>query len=137
MSENNANHNSLPAEYVNQVNNSQGQQSAVDTQKLESAATYTKVIYALYLASLLLGITLFVGVVIAYVKRDDMTGTIYRSHIDSLIKIFWMSLIWTIIGSLTTFFFIGFVILFALATWFLVKTITGLIKCIDGKPLNP
>ncbi len=128
--------NPLPNEYVNSVNNQVIPQSA-DTQKIESAATYTKIIYALYLASLVLGVSLIVGVIIAYVKRDDMTGTIYRSHIDSLIKIFWVSLVVAIIGYLTAFVLIGFVILFGLAIWFLIKTVTGLIKCIDGKPLNP
>lgn len=130
MSENT--NNPLPNEHVNLGNPLT--QHSVDTQKLASAATYTKIIYVLYLASLLIGVSLIVGVIIAYVKRDDMTGTIYRSHIDSLIKIFWISLVVAIISCLT-FFPIVFAILFGLAVWFLIKTVTGLIKCIDGKPL--
>ena len=45
------------------------------------------IIYGLYALSLVTaGCAALIGVILAYVKRDDMRGTIYENHITYLIK---------------------------------------------------
>ena len=54
---------------------------------------YTMIIYILYIAAILVGITSIVGVIMAYIKRADFAGTEYADHITYLIRTFWISLI--------------------------------------------
>ena len=42
------------------------------------------VCYVLFLLAAVNGLTAFIGVIIAYVKRNDATGTIWRSHFDNM-----------------------------------------------------
>jgi uncharacterized membrane protein len=45
--------------------------------------------YGLMLVACANGFTGLVGVVLAYVKRDDARGTIYESHFSNIITVFW------------------------------------------------
>ena len=51
---------------------------------------YTLIIYVLQLVSLITGITAIIGVVMNYLKRDEVRGTILESHFEWQIKTFWM-----------------------------------------------
>jgi len=46
--------------------------------------------YVLFLLGFVNGLTTLVGVVIAYVKRRDAAGTVWQSHFDNLILVFWV-----------------------------------------------
>ena len=46
----------------------------------------------------LVGIAGIVGVIIAYVKRDDARGTWIESHLTWLIRTFWWSFLWDLIA---------------------------------------
>jgi uncharacterized membrane protein len=50
--------------------------------------TWAIAVWVLYLASYLTGITAIVGVIIAYVKRQDAAGTPYASHMTYAIRTF-------------------------------------------------
>jgi uncharacterized membrane protein len=57
--------------------------------------TWAIIIWCLFLAAVIpvLGLlSVIVGVIIAYVKREDLAGTPYESHITSAIRTFWISL---------------------------------------------
>ena len=97
---------------------------------------YTMIIYILYLASILIGVTAIVGVIMAYVKRADFAGTEYEDHITYLIRTFWISVIGSLIGFVLTFILIGFFILLAVGIWFIYRSIAGFIKFNDNKPIN-
>ena len=45
------------------------------TEREQSAKTLTAVIYALYAASFLVGLSAIVAIIINYVKSDDVRGT--------------------------------------------------------------
>ena len=49
--------------------------------------------YGLCLAAVMNGFTAVVGLVLAYVKRSDARGTVYESHFENLITLFWVSLV--------------------------------------------
>lgn len=105
-----------------------------DRSDLESARTVSIIVYGLYLAALINGLTAIVGVILAYVKRDDVRGTIYESHLDNAIEVFWVSLILSILAVLTIWFGVGIVIFIGLFVWFVYRTVKGLVRAIDARP---
>lgn len=109
--------------------------SAPDAAKLASLKQLTMIIYVLYAASLFVGITGIVAIVMNYVKRDDAAGTIYESHFTWQIRTFWWGLLWAVIGFVTMFILVGFVILFANAVWCIYRLVKGFLSWNDGKPM--
>lgn len=103
----------------------------------DNLRTSAIVVYALYIASLVVGITLIVGVVMAYVKRNEMNGTLYYNHMQYLIKTFWYSLIGFIIGWATMILAVGGIVLVVVSVWFIYRVVAGFIKLYDGKPVSP
>src|SRR4029079_11229977 len=90
-------------------------------------------VYALYAASIVVGITLIGGLVVAYIKRDDAAGTWLESHYRWQIRTFWWSLAWGAIGAVTSLILVGFVVLFAAAVWFIYRIAKGWLALRAGK----
>ena len=76
-----------------------------------------------------------VGVIIAYIKRPETQGTMWESHITYAIRTFWLGLAGVVIGLILTFILIGILVLWAVAIWFLVRAIVGLVQALNGKPI--
>ena len=95
----------------------------------------TQVIYGLYAASLVVGVTMFVAIVLNYIKRDDVVNTLYESHFRWQIRTFWFSILWCVVGLLTFAFIIGFVIWGAAYIWFIYRVAKGWVRLNDGKPM--
>ena len=55
----------------------------------------------LFLIACVNGVTAIIGVIIAYVKRRDAVGTIWDSHFNNLILVFWVMVGAAILGFLT------------------------------------
>ncbi|MEW8626727.1 MAG: hypothetical protein AB2551_13310 [Candidatus Thiodiazotropha sp.] len=106
-------------------------------QNLEREVTLTVGVYALQAASFLFVITLLVGVIINYVKRDDVKGTWLESHFRWQIRTFWFVLLWSVIGFITTVILIGYVILFVNAVWLIYRIAKGWLSLHDEKRLYP
>ncbi len=105
----------------------------------EIAATPSKtiaiVVYALQAASFFLGITLIIGVIINYVKNDDVKGTWLESHFRWQIRTFWFSLLWAVVGFITVFIGIGYLILIANAAWLIYRIVKGWLRLNDGQKM--
>ena len=97
---------------------------------------YVFIAYVTYAVGLLILFTPVVGVIMAYVKRDEAQGSIYASHVDYLIKTFWVSLAGTVLGTFTTLILIGWLILLVTAIWFIYRVVIGLIKLNEDKPVS-
>ncbi len=98
--------------------------------------TWATIVWVLYIASYFTAAaTGIVGVIIAYVKRGDLAGTPFESHMTSAIRTFWISLIVGIIGIVLAFVGIGLIILVLLAVWQLFRAIRGLVRALDGAPI--
>ncbi|MCC7326613.1 MAG: hypothetical protein IT521_07395 [Burkholderiales bacterium] len=68
----------------------------------------------------LTGVLGIIGVIVCYVKKDDAAGTWVASHFTWLIRTFWWSLLWAILGWVV-FFTLGLILIgipIALAIWF-------------------
>lgn len=107
---------------------------AID-ERTRSAKNVTTIIYALYAASFLVGITSIVAIVMNYVKRDDMRGTLFESHFRWQIRTFWFGLLWGVIGLLSMFIMVGFFVLFANAVWIIYRIVKGWLNLNDNKPM--
>ena len=84
-----------------------------------------KVVYILYLVSLVVGLTSIVGVIMAYVNRADAPDWV-RTHYRFQIRTFWIGLLYGALSLLTALIVIG--IFFGLFTfvWWIVRCAKGL-----------
>ena len=88
--------------------------------------TSAKIIYVLYLVSPILGgVTALIGVVMAYVNVGDAPEPL-RSHYRFQIRTFWISILYSIIGSILAIVGIGFAILLFVLIWAIVRCVKGL-----------
>ena len=104
-------------------------------QQVQANKNITQVIYGLYAASLIVGITYIVAIILNYVKRDDVKGTYLESHFNWQIQTFWYSLLGWIIGYVTIFVLIGFVILGITLVWFIYRIAKGWLRLNEGQPV--
>ena len=96
--------------------------------------TWVIIIYGLYLGALVCGgLSGIAGVIMAYIKRDELRGTIWESHIENAIRTFWVWLILFIVGIPLCMIFVGIFVILGAFIYFLYRTIKGLIAAIDGK----
>jgi uncharacterized membrane protein len=108
----------------------------ITTDRQTEPRTWAIVVWGLYIASYFtFAITMIVGLIIAYVKRDELADTPFASHMTSAIRTFWISLIVGIVGVLLSIIGIGIVVLIALAVWQLFRIIRGMIRAIDNQPI--
>lgn len=84
------------------------------------------IVYGLQAASLLTGsLTLFAGVIINYVRMEDVQGSWIESHFRWQTRTFWYTLLWLLIGSVTTLILIGWAILLAGSLWLIYRIVKG------------
>jgi uncharacterized membrane protein len=104
---------------------------------LEPGPTNALVIYILYLASLVIGVTGIVGVVLAYINRGKAGGFV-ESHYTFLIRTFWIGILYALISVVLIIVVIGFPLMFAVAVWFIARCILGIQALQRGEPVkNP
>lgn len=82
-------------------------------------------IYILYLAGLLIPVVPIIGVVLAYVYRNDMTDWL-ESHNVFQIRTFWIALLFGLVSMMLTFVFIGWILYVAVVIWLIVRCVKGL-----------
>jgi hypothetical protein len=70
--------------------------------KMNENITLTHVIYGLYGASLVMGFTAIVAIVLNYIKREDVAGTFLESHFRWQIRTFWFGLCGIVVGVITS-----------------------------------
>jgi uncharacterized membrane protein len=102
---------------------------------LEPGPTNALVIYILYLAGLVIGVTGLVGIVLAYINRGKAGGFV-ESHYTFLIRTFWIGLLYALISAVLMMVAIGFVLMFAVAVWFIARCILGLQALQRGEPVK-
>ena len=101
----------------------------------KSAKTLTTIIYALYAASFLVGVTAIVGIVMNYVKKEDVAGTFLESHFRWQIRTFWFGLLWGVLGAITMLILVGWVVLTANGIWIIYRIVKGWLRLNENKPM--
>lgn len=106
-------------------------------QPIVSNTQVALIVYILYLASYVVGITVVVGVVVAYVQIGT-ADPMLRTHYQWQIRTFWIGLLYFVIGVVLCFVLIGILVLLFWFIWTLVRTIKGLIALNENRPIaNP
>jgi uncharacterized membrane protein len=107
-------------------------------EQLASLRQITLVVYVLQALSFFFGLTAIVGVVINYVKKEDVVGTLYQSHFDWQIRTFWWGLLWGLLGFILIFALgLGLVVLFVAWVWAIYRVVKGWLKWNDRQPVFP
>lgn len=94
-----------------------------------------KVIYILYLVSLLVGVTALIGLVMAYINRGQATGTWAETHYTYQIRTFWIGLLYLFVSILLMFVLIGFLLILAVLVWWIARSVKGLQWASAGEPV--
>jgi uncharacterized membrane protein len=112
---------------------------STDAARLQSLRTTTLVTYALYAIGIFVGVTAIVGLIVAYLKRGEASGTMFESHLTWLIRTFWLGLIAGIIGAVTNpLLGLGMLILFAAGIWSIWRIVKGFLAFNDNRAIaNP
>ncbi|QIT54548.1 DUF4870 domain-containing protein [Aquisalimonas sp. 2447] len=97
--------------------------------------TWVIVVYVLYLVGYFTAITALVGVIMAYVKRQEATP-VEQSHLQFQIRTFWIGLLMIVGGSILTAIVIGGLVLLFWFVWTLVRCIKGLMRINEGRGID-
>jgi len=87
--------------------------------------TTINIVYILYLVGLLLPITGLIGVVVAYVNRDQTSDDWTQSHFRFQIRTFWIGSLMVAVGLALAFIVIGYFILLFWAVWLIIRAVKG------------
>ena len=86
---------------ASQQTNSQQAGNTAEALRRDGDRTYVMAMYALLALGLLTFVMPVAGIILAYVKRGDMSDSVYNNHADYLIKTFWGGLAGFILSKLT------------------------------------
>ena len=121
---------------------------------LSEARVMAIVCYALFILTFTNGFTGIIGVVLAYIKRTDARGTIWESHFNNLIHVFWsgvavfaLFLVAIIFGALRfgdavqkdafplVLFLVPVLWILGIGyvVWYLYRTVKGVVQALDNK----
>ena len=93
------------------------------------------VAYVLFLAGVpTVHLSSVVGVILAYIQRNDWRGTMWESHFEAMIFTFWVSFVVGLVAIPLCFVVVGIPILIGVVVWFLYRNIRGLVHAIESKP---
>jgi uncharacterized membrane protein len=109
--------------------------------------TMPAVVYGLYFLAFATVVTAFIGLIVAYVQQGS-AGEKARSHYTFLIRTFWLSIAWWIIGGLLVFFglifsvilvgipffILGGFIMAVVGVWFAIRLVVGVSYLARGEP---
>jgi uncharacterized membrane protein len=107
----------------------------IDTQPTDNSNTMAKAVYILYLVSIVVGITGIIGVILAYVNRDEAPQWL-KSHYQFLIRTFWIGLLFSVIGAILMIVLIGWIVIIFTLIWLIIRCAKGL-QLLDKKQPHP
>ena len=93
-------------------------------------------VYALYALTFLTAFTALVGVIIAYMLRQDVAGTWLEGHVRWQIRTFWYGLLFQAVGWATVWFLIGWLVLLAGTIWFIWRIAKGWVRLGGNRPIE-
>jgi len=104
----------------------------MSTESSDIDRTWPMIVYALYLASLVAGITAIIGLIIAYVNWSDPDERL-QAHYRFQIRTFWIGLMYTVIGTITIPILIGWLVLIWAVVWFIIRCVKGMVALNEGR----
>jgi uncharacterized membrane protein len=101
----------------------------------QSEKNLAMIVYVLQAASLFVGVTALVGVIINHVKSSSLTDPVVKSHNSWQIRTFWWMLLWSVIclGITAVTLGIGGFLLLIPAVWYIYRFVKGIMRLNDGQ----
>jgi len=97
---------------------------------------YTFTVYILQALYFVILITPVIGLVINYMKADEVRGSWLESHFRWQRSTFWYGLLWSLLGVITIpILMIGYAVLAGVAVWLIYRIARGWISLVDGKEM--
>ncbi len=93
------------------------------------------IVYILYFAAYVVGITGLIGVIIAHVKVGS-ADPLLRTHYQFQIRTFWIGLLYIVIGAILTLVVIGLAVLLWWFIWSLIRNVKGVLALNENKPIS-
>ena len=108
-----------------------------------TAAVIALVSSGIHFVAPLMGLVGIAGLIVAYVKRDDAQGTWVASHLTWLIRTFWYSFLWGVVGAIVLvvlgIILIGIpiaLLIWAVASiWVIYRVIRGYLLFKESRPI--
>ena len=82
-------------------------------------------------------ITPVIGLIINYIKHEDVRGSWLESHFRWQKSTFWYGMLWTVLGVISLPIMIGYAVLAAVTVWLIYRIARGWIYLVDGKEMYP
>jgi uncharacterized membrane protein len=101
---------------------------------LAPGRTNAQLVYILYLAGFVVGISSLIGLVFAYVNRGK-SDALADSHYTFLIRTFWIGLLYGLVSCVLMLAAVGFLLIFATLVWAIARCIIGLQAVSRGAPI--
>lgn len=92
-------------------------------------------VYILYFLGFATGISAAAGVFVAHNRQPAMEG-VWRSHIEYLIRTFWIGLAMLFVGALLAIVLIGWLVIVAWTVWTLIRCVKGVIAALEDRPID-
>ena len=104
---------------------------------LDAGRRNVQLVYILYLLSFVIGFSALIGLVFAYMNRG-VRGELLDSHYTYLIRTFWIGVLDGLISFALSIVLIGFLLMFVVAIWVIVRCVKGLQAIARNEPVpNP
>ncbi|CAM5781653.1 DUF4870 family protein [Castellaniella caeni] len=117
------------------------EENTPDTEKGLTQRQLVHLMYGLFAVGILsagfFGAAAIAAVVLAYLKRGDMVGTVYAGHVDWIIRTFWWGLLWLVLSAAATVIFIGFATGLVAVVWIIYRLAKGWLAHFAGETPLP
>ncbi len=110
----------------------------MSTRALSTQSTRTMALaaYVLHLFGAIAGLPSIIGLIVNYLSRgSDSYGDAAATHHRWMIRSFWWALLWLVIGVLTSWLLIGWVICGIAWLWYVYRHVRGLVALVNDDPL--
>ncbi len=106
-----------------------------DAEQQAELKKYAYSVYILQALAFVTVITAILGLIVNYIKDDDVRGLWLESHFRCQKASFWYGLLWSLLGVLTTPLLIGYAVLPVVSIWLIYRIARGWIYLYDGKEM--
>ncbi|RLK46828.1 putative membrane protein [Alkalispirillum mobile] len=111
------------------------EQTTVTGGQTDSGKQLVMVVYILYLVGFFVVLTAIAGLILAYIKRGE-ADPVSASHYQYQIRTFWIGVLYSLVGIITSPIGVGFLIMVLAVLWFLTRCIKGLVVNSESRPIT-
>jgi uncharacterized membrane protein len=108
--------------------------AAPSPEQLKNSSRIFLIVYILYLLVIPFPFLTLVGLIFTYVFRSNAQGYL-ESHGVYLVRSFWIGLLYFVISGVLCVVLIGYVLIFVVEIWWLIRMAIGLKALLEEKPI--